>query len=334
MQNDPLPHTKELIAEKRYADASEYLGYFMTFEYVNTQKEAQQLHTMLEEKRDSSLYRIQKIGEGVFQGTSDEAIGQTAAIVSDFFLIGDIRDFTIEGMHYMKDEEVDEIILGLSSIGLIASASTIYTFGASSAPKVLTSILKQLKRTKTMPRWLGKFLLREIKIAKNTKSVKRLKPFLNDMHTLYKHTDIRGTMKLISKSANPNQLKTLSKLSSRFGKETTMLANLSKQGELIKSASKLEKNSLKTMKYASTFGDGGYKALARIGESKFLKSIKWYKSITKVVYKGELLNLFTLLKDYISSSLLWITSTLSALLLFPFRNVFRKKVLKEKTFKL
>ena len=38
---DPLPHTKVLISQEKYADAQEYLEYFMQFEYVYQLPEAQ-----------------------------------------------------------------------------------------------------------------------------------------------------------------------------------------------------------------------------------------------------------------------------------------------------
>jgi hypothetical protein len=323
-QVDPIPHTKELVAEKRYAEASEYLGYLMQFDYVKNNQEAQTLYRTIEEKRSSLSYKSDKVVDGILYGKSDELHGQLGAIGSDFFIVGDIRDLLIEGNHYLHNKEVDEVLVALSSIGLIASASTIFTLGASTVPKAGVSLLKLSRRTKQMPTWLGKFIIKEAKVAKQTKSVQHLKPLLTSIHGLYKHTGLRGSLKLMSKSANPKQLRTLNRLSYRFGKETPMLATLSKQGEFIKSASTLEKASLKSVKQASLFGDNGYKRLAQIGESRFLKGVKFYKSVTKVVYKKEWVNLLASLQKYITNPILIAVALLTSTLLFPF-SLFRKR---------
>jgi hypothetical protein len=113
---NPIPHTKSLIEENHYADAYTYLNYFMHFEYMQENNEAQKLLQKIIEKRSSLSYTSEKIAEGIRTGTSDELSGQLSAIGSDFFIIGDIRDLALEGTHYFKDEEVDRVLVSLSTI--------------------------------------------------------------------------------------------------------------------------------------------------------------------------------------------------------------------------
>ncbi len=56
-------------------------------------------------------------------------------------MIGDIRDLAIQGNNYINDKEVDKVILALSTIGLIATASTIYSLGATAPAKYAISVL-------------------------------------------------------------------------------------------------------------------------------------------------------------------------------------------------
>ncbi|NPA61731.1 MAG: hypothetical protein GXO06_05555 [Epsilonproteobacteria bacterium] len=128
VQIDPIPETERLIGEKRYADADEYLSYFMHFDYVKDNSKAIELDRFLKEKRGSLEYRGEKILEGIFEGKSDEDIGKISAIVSDFLIIGDIRDLVIEGSNYINDRDVDKIIVALSTLGVLSTASTIYSF--------------------------------------------------------------------------------------------------------------------------------------------------------------------------------------------------------------
>ena len=72
---------------------------------------------------------MRKLGEGIFEGTSDEAIGQAAALITDFLVIGDIRDLTRQAINWSQDKQIDAVIAALSGIGLAASAVEIASAG-------------------------------------------------------------------------------------------------------------------------------------------------------------------------------------------------------------
>jgi len=148
---DPIPHTKALIAEKKYVDASEYLNYFIDFNYMKDNSEAKVLQKEIAKERNSLSYLSEKVAEGFRTGTSDELLGQASAIGSDFLLIGDLRDLALEGSHYYKHEEVDEVLVALSTVGLVASASTLFTLGSSAVAKSGVSVLNWHKRAKVSP---------------------------------------------------------------------------------------------------------------------------------------------------------------------------------------
>ena len=119
VQIDPLPHTKELIKQKKYVEAEEYLNYFIAYDYVKENPESLKLLQSIQTIRNSFEYKKEKFFQGIIDGNSDEGIGQASAIASDFLVIGDIRDLAKEGLHYANDEEVDKLILSLSSLGLL-----------------------------------------------------------------------------------------------------------------------------------------------------------------------------------------------------------------------
>ena len=48
---DPIPHTQKLIKEKKYAQAEEYLGYFMEYPYVRKNPESKKLFNEIQTKR-------------------------------------------------------------------------------------------------------------------------------------------------------------------------------------------------------------------------------------------------------------------------------------------
>ena len=96
----PLPQARALVDEERYAEAADYLRFFMQYDYVRENPEAVTLFESTNAKRTGWLYQASKLVEGVLEGTSDETVGQAAGIATDFLVIGDIRDLTAQGINW------------------------------------------------------------------------------------------------------------------------------------------------------------------------------------------------------------------------------------------
>lgn len=319
-QIDPIPHTKTLIAKEHYVDAYNYLNYFMEFEYVKENPEAQALLKQIEEKRASFEYRSEKIAEGIRTGTSDEALGQASAIGSDFFLIGDLRDLALEGKHYYNNEEVDSILVALSSIGLVASASTLFTLGSSTVAKSGVSFLKLAHKSKAIPTWLNKHIIKQSNQIRKTKDISTLKPLFQTLDNLQKRVGINDTIKLLSRTASLKELKGVTKLTQRYGKKTPMLLKLSDK-QVLTHTTKLSKVNKQTINLASTFGVNGFVHLLKGGEKHFIRTTKRMKAYSKVGYKGEVWKMFLSLMKYLSDTVLMAIMGIASLLLFPFRKL-------------
>lgn len=73
------------------------------------------------------------------QGSGEEIAG---TVVSDFLVIGDVRDIVVQGSNYARGEDYDRLILGLSTVGLLTSGSALVTLGGSAVVDVGVSIIK------------------------------------------------------------------------------------------------------------------------------------------------------------------------------------------------
>ena len=51
---DPLSETHALVEEERYAEAAEYLGFFIGYDYVGNDPAAQSLYQSIEEQRSDN----------------------------------------------------------------------------------------------------------------------------------------------------------------------------------------------------------------------------------------------------------------------------------------
>ena len=317
---NPVPHTKALIKERHYADAYAYLNYFMDFTYVQKNEEAQKLLQEIIEKRSSLSYKSAKIAEGIRTGTSDELSGQLFAIGSDFFLIGDIRDLALEGTHYFQHEEVDPVLVSLSTIGLVASASTLFTLGSSAVAKSGVSVLKLAHKSRRIPPWLGKYLIREAKQIRKTKNISNIKPLFNTLDTMHKEVGLTNALKLLSHTHNMKELKGVSKLAKRYGHETATLLKLSDK-KLLSHASTFSKMDKKSIKIASTYGTSGFVHLIKGGEKNFIKTTKRIKAYSKVGYKGEVWKVFLWLIKHLSDTVLILMMSIASLLLLPWKKL-------------
>lgn len=319
---DPLPHTKILMTEDKYADAQEYLSYFIQFDYVQQMPEAQPLLDKIKEKRTSLSYRSTKIAEGISTGTSDELSGQISAIGSDFFLIGDLRDLAIEGEHYYHDEKVDSVLVSLSTIGLVATVSTFFTFGGSSVAKSGVSALKMGHKSNLIPAWLSLHVVKEAKSIRKTKKLSSIKPLFKSLDTLRKEVGLKDALKLLSRTNNMKELQGMTKLSKRYGKESLTLVDISKK-KLLTHADTFNQYNKSTVKAASTYGVHGFGQLLKGGEKHFIKTTKRMKAYAKVGYKGEVWKVLLWLMKHLNDTILILILSLTSLLLLPFKSVKR-----------
>ena len=305
-QIDPLPHTKILIKEEKYLEAEEYLTYFMEYDYVNKNTESREILKSIQEKRASYEYQQDKFIEGLLKGKSDEDIGKASAIASDFLFIGDIRDLSIEGSHYFNDKKVDNVVVALSSLGLLATISTIYTLGATAPIKTSISVLKYAKNANKLPPWLSKKLIEHAKIAKETKSLDKIKNLLQPIHKLYEKVGLSQTLNLLSNTKSFKELEKLMAFSTRFGKKSQLLMQIT-GNKAMKYTQFLPQAKRKNILYASTYGENGLKAMSKMGEAKFMRRMGLKANLLKTGYKGNFNSLFNYLLKNIPTWVLFST---------------------------
>lgn len=325
-QIDPIPHTEKLINEKKYVEAEDYLTFFIDYDYVKENPKSLELLNKIQVKRNSLSYKREKILEGILEGKSDEDIGKASAIASDFLVVGDLRDLIIQGMHYKNDEEVDTFILSLSSLGLLATATTIYSLGATAPIRGTVSILKYGKRANKIPLWLETTLIKQVKYAKESKSLKEIQKTLKPVQNLFDTVEPSQALHLLSKSRNVKDLKSFNKLATRFGNKSQVLLK-NTNGTAIKNMQKMPNVSKKDFLYASTYGEQGLKGLHKLGANKFMKRVGFTSNLAKTTYKGNLNSLFNALLKNIPTSLLYAISFLGLFYFISKFFTFTKKLL-------
>lgn len=94
-----------------------------------------------------ALHSAKAFGMGFLTGQPTDLAGLAGAATSDLMVWGDIRDVGREGLKIARGEEPDQLILGLSAVGIAVTAGTYATVGASLPVRMGISLVKVAKRT-------------------------------------------------------------------------------------------------------------------------------------------------------------------------------------------
>lgn len=323
---DPLPETRMMLAEERYAEAGEYLSFFMDYDYVSHNPDAQLLHEDISTKRAAWGYQLNKLSEGLMSGTSDETLGQTAGVITDFFVIGDIRDLLKQGVNLAQGEEVDQVLVALASLGIVASAAqvasgagTVATAGVaapaavgSTAAKSGLVVLKTARKLGHLPPWLAKTIVNTAQSVKQTKSFGALSGLLGDVTTLAK---TRGGFKLLGQTKNADELRHMAKFANAFGTQSAAIYRVGGKAA-VKVAQRVDTLGKEAIKHAATFGQGGLKLLDKVGAFKFTKIAS---RGSKMAYKGDIFQLLIKLLLQLPIWLLYFIVVLGAVVWMPWR---------------
>ena len=105
--------------------------------------------------------------EGFLTGAGSDTAGFAGAIASDLTVVGDVRDIGREGAKLVSGEEYSELILGLSVVGVAATAATVATGGGALPVKIGVSLMKVAKRTGTLTRAFARELRNIVRAAVN-----------------------------------------------------------------------------------------------------------------------------------------------------------------------
>jgi hypothetical protein len=323
---DPLPETRAMVAAERYAEAVDYLDFFMAYDYVDQDPAARALHAEIASVRSSLSYRAGKLSEGLINGTSDETVGQAASVITDLFVIGDIRDLANQATNLARGEEVDQVLTALASIGLVATgaqlasgAATVGTAGAA-APTVAAStaakggiiMLKTARKLGKLPPWLGKAVIEGARTVKQTKKLDAVTDLFNDVHRVAK---TRGGLTLLSKTTDAASLRRMAQLADTFGDQSATLYRIG-GNSFVRTAQRAGDLGVDSIKVAATYGKDGLQVLDKVGALKFAK---FSARGSKMAYKGDAIHLLARLFLKVPDWVLYLLVALAAFVWVPWR---------------
>jgi hypothetical protein len=87
-----------------------------------------------------------RFARGFVTGEPEDLASLAGTAVGDLLVYGDARDALREGYRLARGEQADHLVLGLASLGLVLTAGTYATFGATAPARVGLTVVKAARR--------------------------------------------------------------------------------------------------------------------------------------------------------------------------------------------
>lgn len=290
---DPLPEARRLVATGAYCDALEYLDYFREYDYVRNNPEVTVYYNEIRELRQSYRFIGKGVLDGIWKGKGACLESMLSATATDFFLVGDIRDLTWQGIRKYRGEETDTFVAALSGLGIVLTGATYSTAGGAAPAKGSVSLLKLAKRLNKLSEPLQKNLIRIFGKCVELKRVRPMKPVTSSLYALSKTPGIKigDMMTVLSRCNKVADLKLMEKAALAYGSKTGKFLKLGGDAP-VTVLKKYGKSSVlrEAVDRSLEYGKTGTRLLQRTGPDKFLTYLtlaKYGVRGTRTVWQGR-----------------------------------------------
>jgi hypothetical protein len=161
--------------------------------------------TLAIENANSATAHVDSFARGLITGEPENLVGLAGTALGDLFIYGDIRDAVREGTRYVSGQPADELVLGLSVVGLAITAGTYATVGAAGPARIGLSAVKAARRAGRMSAGMAAWIGRSLREAVDWSALKRAgaaiatpTTALREARTVVKAQKADGLMKLAS----------------------------------------------------------------------------------------------------------------------------------------
>lgn len=121
----------------------------------------------------SAAATAMRFGRGFLTGGTDDAASLAGTVAGDLFVFGDVRDLVRETAQLARGEQADELILGLSSLGLAITAGTYVSLGAAAPARAGVSALKAASKGGRLSAGLTQAVARPLRELVDTAALRR-----------------------------------------------------------------------------------------------------------------------------------------------------------------
>jgi hypothetical protein len=125
------------------------------------------------EQANSTTAAAGSFASGLITGEPKDMAGLAGTALGDLFVFGDIRDAVREGSRYASGESYDQLILGLSVVGIAITAGTYATVGAATPARIGLTAVKAARKTGRLSARLGEWIGRSVREVVDWSALRR-----------------------------------------------------------------------------------------------------------------------------------------------------------------
>lgn len=168
-----------------------------------------ELKTRIEAERDDWMRRLSEVARGAATGSGDSVEALTGAVTADLFVFGDVRDLVIQGGHRLRGEQVDEVIVALSAVGVLLTAAPALDFGA--------ALLKFARKLGALTESFARHVAELAREAYDQKRLEPLSAVAEDVAMLGRRARPAGAVAILRHIDDPAELRLAARFSQRPG---------------------------------------------------------------------------------------------------------------------
>ena len=226
-----LAEIRGLEAEGRLAEAEYLADWVLEESDIPNREEVATARESIHRKRTSFLNRARLTVSGFIKGDGTSVEELCGAMVSDFFLWGDVRDLAQQGYYKATGKETDPVIAGLAAVGVVTSVASYWVAdpaeGAEVAADASFSFLKTLKKTGHLSKKFCDVLVDGCKKSVKSKSLtKGMKDIVVGMKGLFDGAGAARAATLMKHVDDVDSLKAVSKMAKRTAEPTAILVRM------------------------------------------------------------------------------------------------------------
>lgn len=211
---DPVQEVADLRAQGRLADSILAADAAQAWAPPITHYRLDEQRRLTQDLQTSWLRRAQEVGLGALTGRGDSLERLIGAISADLFLVGDLRDLAIEAFNQTTTGDSDEIIVLLSTAGVLTSLAP----QADWAP----ALAKAARKSGAFSQSLGNTLLASLRAGRWTDA----RAVVDPLADLARHTTPATALRLLPAAADPADLARLA----RFAESSPVAAAALRSG--------------------------------------------------------------------------------------------------------
>ena len=119
LSENPLQVARELIYEGRMEEVMYLVSFSQHHLSADSEYSGIELENEATQALDSPMFLIERFATGAVTGEASDTAALLGSLTLDMLVIGDIRDLLVQGYKELDSGQGDEVIMGLSTVGLL-----------------------------------------------------------------------------------------------------------------------------------------------------------------------------------------------------------------------